>query len=143
MNSPYVYLMNWYYISGFFDADGCVTAIRDRKGKNKTLQISFTNNELEILESIKLFIQNEIDCTGSISRKKARQATHSDSFELKYVFRNATNVAEKIISLHPKKKHRIEVYKKIQEATKRNGKYTEEEDMLRDSLMSEFFKHSG
>ena len=49
--------MNWEYISGFFDADGCITISKPTKNKNKTIQISFHNNEIEILENIKKSIK--------------------------------------------------------------------------------------
>lgn len=65
--------MNWKYISGFFDADGSITLTRNTKNSNKTIQVSFHNNELDILEKIKTFIFENLNVNGSISRKKLKR----------------------------------------------------------------------
>lgn len=132
--------MNWEYISGFFDADGSITLSAQSVNKNKTIQISFHNNEREILESIQDFIFEELNVKGHISLKKARQETHQDSYDLKYVYRNALEVANRLTILHPKKAHRLRVYNLIQEKTKRNGKYTEQELLERRELEENFFQ---
>ena len=132
--------MNWEYISGFFDADGCITLTSTHSGKNKTIQISFHNNEREILESIQSFILQEIEVKGHITIKRAKQDTHKDSYDLKYVYLNALKVANNLISKHPKKKRKIELYNFIQEKTNRNGKYTEQELQERRNLEEQFFQ---
>lgn len=133
--------MNWNYITGFFDADGSITAVVVGKGKNRTIQVSFHNNELTILEEIKKFILDDIGITGTICRKPAKKEAHHDAYELKYLYRNGLTVANKIASIHPKKKHRIKIYNLIQEKTKRNGKYTSEELEERKELIIQFFNH--
>lgn len=132
--------MNWKYITGFFDADGSITMISRNKGKKKSIQVSFHNNELNILEEIQSFILEDINVKGHISMKKAQKETHNDSYELKYIYRRGFEVANHINSLHPKKIHRIKYANLIQKATVRNGKYTEEQKELRDKLVEEFFK---
>ena len=132
--------MNWNYISGFFDADGSITAVANRKGKNKTIQISFHNTQVNILEDIKEFIFEDIGVKGTISVKPAKKENHSTSYDLKYVYAKGLKVANKMSLVHLKKIHRIEVYNKIQLKTKRNGKYTEKEQQERDDLIIEFFK---
>ena len=132
--------MNWEYISGFFDADGSITLSSQIKSKNKTIQVSFHNNEREILESIQSFILEELEVKGHISLKKAKKDTHQDSYDLKYVYLNGLKVVNSITSIHPKKTHRIKIYNLIQEKTKRNGKYTEEELLERKRLELEFFQ---
>lgn len=131
------------YIAGFFDADGSITAVRQHQGKNRTIQISFHNNELLILEKIREFIRNDLQCKGSLSTKSAKKETHSDSYELKYVFRKGLLVGNKMYPfiLHSKKKHRIEIYNKIQNLTKRNGKYSIQEQKERDFLIEKFFSN--
>lgn len=62
--------MTWEYISGFFDADGSISAVRVHSNTNKTIQVSFHNNELRILEEIKSFIFSELGIIGSITKKK-------------------------------------------------------------------------
>lgn len=133
--------MNWDYVSGFFDADGSVTLVNLSNSKNKTIQLSFHNNELSILNSIKTFIDSEIGCNGVISTKKPRKINHSVSFDLKYSYSSALDVANRISTIHPKKKHRIEIYQKIQEVTPRNGKYTDDLRKRRSELEELFWKH--
>jgi len=132
--------MTWEYISGFFDADGSVTLTKVKQGNNKTIQISFHNNEESILKDIQKFILDDIGVKGFISMKKARKYNHSDSYDLKYTYQNGYKVICKLQSIHPKKVHRIETYKKIQECTLRNGKYTEEQLIKRKELEKEFFR---
>ncbi len=133
--------MNWNYISGFFDADGSVTAVTVNKGKNKTIQISFHNTELSILEAIRDFILIEIDVKGFISIKKSKTPNGNISYDLKYVYVRGLKVANRMNLFHPKKVHRIKVYNKIQEKTKRNGKYSIKERQERLDLLESFFKH--
>lgn len=117
--------MNFGYISGFFDADGSISLLSIHKNENKTLQLSFSNNEREILERIQNFLENEMGLKGSISKKRARKDGHSDNFELKYTRNAALELADKLECYHPKKKFRMMValkyYKKV---TCRNGKYS-------------------
>ncbi|HLN72600.1 MAG TPA: LAGLIDADG family homing endonuclease [Prolixibacteraceae bacterium] len=96
--------MTWEYISGFFDADGSITAVRVHSNTNKTIQVSFHNNEIEILEVIKSFIFSELGIMGSITRKKCKKPNHGVAFDLKYSYRNGLLVANRIISYHQKKK---------------------------------------
>jgi len=134
--------MNWNYISGFFDADGYITMVSPNKGKNKTLYVGFTNVELQILEEIRNFILNELNIKGSISKRTSKIETHSDSYDLKYLYNNALKVIECIDSHHPKKKHRKDVisehYLKL---TPRNGKYTDEMKEKREKMVETFFSH--
>ena len=133
--------MNWNYITGFFDADGSVTLSRPDIRKNKTLQLSFHNNEMIILNSIRDFIFKETGYKGSLSCKKARSENHQDSFDLKYSYKAALIIGNKMSSIHPKKKHRIEIYNKIQLVTPRNGKYTKELLEENIKLELEFWNH--
>jgi hypothetical protein len=133
--------MTWDYISGFFDADGSVTVVSNGKGKNKTLQVSFHNNEINILEEIQSFIYEQLNIKGVISLKKSKNIKHQDAYDLKYCFRNALLVANMLKSLHNKKIHRIKIYNIIQLKTNRNGKYTIEEIKEREELVEKFFNH--
>lgn len=133
--------MNWKYISGFFDADGSVTLATHTRGKNRTLQVSFHNNELTILKEIQAYIYEQLNLKGSISTKKARKNTHQDSYDLKYSYSGAMQVANKLDSMHPKKVHRIKIYNAIQEVTPRNGKYSKALLSKREQLEQEFWKH--
>ena len=116
--------MTWEYISGFFDADGSITVAKYQKNEQPTIQISFSNNEKNILEEIRDFIKKEININGSISKKLPKKETHSINYELKYVYKNAYCLSKYLNPLHDKKAYRIKIYEQIQQATPRNGKYT-------------------
>ena len=132
--------MNWDYISGFFDADGSITAITNNKGCNKTIQMSFHNTELDIINSIRAFIKTELGFNGSVSKKKAKKENHKISYELKYCYKQGWQVANKMTLVHPRKKHRVSIYNKIQALTRRSGKYTESEIQERETLIKTFFE---
>ena len=133
--------MNWEYISGFFDADGSVSAMSARKTENKTLQLSFHNNELTILQEIQAFIYKELNLKGKISLKKSKNVNHQDAYELRYLYTQALSVGNRMSILHPKKAHRIKIYNLIQEKTVRNGRYTTEQKKERDDLLDLFLRH--
>lgn len=119
--------MNWDYISGFFDADGSITLSSPGNSKYKTVFLTFHNNERVILEKIEGFIKNELNIKGVIVEKKPKSEKHSPSFDLKYdYFEKSIAIAKELSIYHPKKKHRIEIAKKLAELIPRNGKYTEE-----------------
>lgn len=104
--TPQLQDMNWDYISGFFDADGSVTFSRLGNSKNKTIQISFTNVELSVLEKMREFIEIELDIKGFISTKAPRKSTHKVSYQLNYnYFNKCIKLIDHIKSLHPKKLH--------------------------------------
>jgi len=132
--------MTWDYISGFFDADGSITAVKVHSNTNKTIQVSFHDNELGILEAIKSFIFIELGILGSITKKKCQKINHGIAYDLKYTYKNGLLVANNITSYHQKKIHRIEIYNLIQSKTKRNGKYTIEDRKERDRLIDQFFQ---
>jgi hypothetical protein len=132
--------MNWNYITGFFDADGSVCLATPSVGY-KYLQVSFHNNELNILEDIKTFIDTELDCKGSIVSKKKRSENHNISYDLKYSYRKALQIGNKMDSIHPKKVHRFKVYNELQAVIPRSGTYTEEIKKKREELEKKFMEH--
>lgn len=133
--------MNWKYITGFFDADGSITLAVISRGRKRSPQLSFHNNELEILLDIKEFIQKELGLKGFISSKRKAKEHHNQAYDLKYVdFKKCTEIIKYIKSIHPKKKKRFEVINKLYFFTPRNGKYTEDMLKQRKTLEEEFFK---
>lgn len=133
--------MNWDYISGFFDADGSITLIKVYRNQNRSVNITFTNNEKDLLESIKLFIHEQTNAKGHIVTKKAIKATHQVGYELRYQFQAALTVANHLKSIHPKKVHRIAVANEIDKVINRNGKYSPQELEYRRFLEEKFLTH--
>lgn len=132
--------MNWDYISGFFDADGSITFAKAANSKNKTISINFTNVQKDVLIEISEFIKIELGFKGFISRKPPRKISHKESYQLQYVyFKKCIPLIDKIKTIHPKKKHRFELAKKLYECTPRNGKYSKNKAELRLNLEKDFF----
>jgi len=115
--------MNWNYITGFFDADGCVMYSRPGKTKKRCAVVSFSNVERSILNKIQEFIKNELGYNGSIATKYPRTENESTSYDLKYIHRSAVEVLKRMDTQHPKKRHRKNVLLRIQKQKPRNGKY--------------------
>ena len=133
--------MNWNYITGFFDADGSVTLITRSKGRQKSPQISFHNNDLNILMNIESFIFKTLNLKGHISKKKRTKEHHGQSYDLKYSdFNKCVKIIENIESIHEKKSKRFELIKEIKNLTPRNGKYTEIILNKRKQLEIKFFE---
>ncbi len=117
--------MTWDYITGFFDADGSITLSNPGNSRYKTVSLSFHNNELEILNKIKRFIEKEIGVKGVIVEKKPRSINHNISYDLKYDFFNKVLlISENLKIEHPKKKHRVKIAKELNTIIPKNGKYT-------------------
>lgn len=134
--------MSWDYISGFFDADGSLTLTTNKAQQFKTVQLSFHNNELSILEEIRQFIENELGIKGSIATKKPEKEVHNVAYDLKYVYFSKVNkVLICINSKHPKKSHRIKISFELELVTPRNGKYSDVLLMKRQAKEIEFFAH--
>jgi intein-encoded DNA endonuclease-like protein len=134
--------MSWDYISGFFDADGSLTLTTNKAQQFKTVQLSFHNNELSILEEIRQFIEDELGIKGSIATKKPEKEVHNVAYDLKYVYFSKVNkILNHINSRHPKKSHRIKISFELELVTPRNGKYSDELLMKRKAFENEFFAH--
>lgn len=118
------------YISGFFDADGCISMSKSKKNHLfKTIKIDFTNTQLSILLEIKDYLLEKYGILTTISTKIAKLENHQVSYTLSASSNQRCYELCKIIkSRHPKKKHRINTVLKYHNiVTKRNGKYTPRE----------------
>lgn len=134
--------MDWSYISGFFDADGYITLIRDRVNKPRVAMLGFTNTKREMLEAIQEFIEKETGIKGFISKKKAKKKNHAIGYDLKYVhFPKVMPLFIKMkASIHPKKQKRYKILIDIYQLTPRNGKYPEGMKEKRALLENQFLE---
>lgn len=133
--------MTTQYISGFFDADGSISMSKNSKNDVfKTLKIDFTNNEKEILITIKDFLKL-YNITSTISTKKTSNPSHSINYILSInTNKNCIKLCSLLESLHPKKRHRINtILKYHNKVTIRNGKYTVKEHARKKAYERLFF----
>lgn len=126
------------YIAGFFDADGSVSLIRCARNENRSPQVCFHNSYRSILEAIKDYL----GC-GTITLKRAKKQTHSDSYDLKVTHRQALVVAEKIYPYvrHPAKKERLRLLlEEYLSTTDRQGNYTRKALIAKYDFEERFFQ---
>tara|TARA_R110000868_G_scaffold247511_2_gene503875 strand:+ start:616 stop:1017 length:402 start_codon:yes stop_codon:yes gene_type:complete len=132
--------MNWEYITGFFDGDGSISLVKKNKSREKSPQISFHNNELNILIEIQEFILKELKIKGFISKKKKVKEHHGQQHELKYDgFPKCITISKYLNTKHHKKAKRIALLDLIHAVTPRNGKYNEQTLKTRAELEFQFF----
>jgi hypothetical protein len=134
--------MNWEYISGFFDADGCVTLSRNSKrDKFRSPTIGFTNTQESILKKIQSYIYKETGFKGHIQRLEPKIKTHLPGFELRYIGFNKCSVLSKNIkTIHLKKSKRFKIIDELREGVVKNGKYEPSQIIKKLSLEQKFFK---
>ena len=134
--------MNLDYISGFFDADGCITMARGAKTDLfRAIKIDFTNTKLNILLEIQKFLLDNYGLKLSISTKPAKSEKHQVSYTLSSASnRVCYRLCQLLTSYHPMKRHRIAVVLKYHnQVTKRNGKYNDREKVRRLAYERLFF----
>lgn len=117
--------MNWDYITGFFDGEGCITFVKNTKTSFRTPWLSFTNNELNILVEIQDFISKELQIKGFISKK-----IKGSFINYQLVYSNlpkVLSIIKNIDTIHIKKRDRINmIINELPQITIRNGKYSKE-----------------
>lgn len=134
--------MNLDYISGFFDADDSITMCYNKKSdKFRSIKIDFTNTQLNLLKNIQSFLLNKYNLKLSISTKPARKSNHAISYSLSISSNQACyKLCTLLNSIHPKKKHRINVVLKYHNTvTRKNGKYNNKEIMRKLAYERLFF----
>jgi len=77
LNNPLGYYhnkmeMNWDYVAGFFDGEGCVTLYKEKTNKwGKAVKVSITQKDTESLKEIKKFLHNQgLERVGFYTWKK-------------------------------------------------------------------------
>lgn len=134
--------MNIEYISGFFDADGSITLVKNKKTNQfKSLKIDFCNNYLNILEEIQKYLIKQ-GIKSYLSKKLPKKSTHNINYTLTVQGNYALNLCKILKSKHPKKLHRINSINKYWlQITKRNGKYSINDINRKYAFERLFFHH--
>jgi DNA-binding transcriptional regulator WhiA len=116
--------MDKQYLAGFFDADGYISALKEKKDEERKIVCGFTNTNEELLNKIRFFIEKKLQIKTKLHTKKSKKITHKVGFELRVNGPNALKLLNQIPFLHPKKVKRLSIAVEIQKCTPRNGKYT-------------------
>ena len=118
------------YLAGLIDGDGTISIQADR-GKHKPV-VSISNTNREVLEWCKNLIGQ-----GSISSKKTYKKHHTPSFNLRWEYDIALDIAKKCCPYLIIKKERAECILGWKLVVKRNGKYTPKELRKKEELIAE------
>ncbi len=136
--------MTWDYVSAFLDTDGSICLTRSTKNCEPSLQISFHNSYIELIDALKNFIYNETGIKGSVSTKKKIKLNHLDSYDLKYFGARRVLTLSKYLNLiHPVKSKKLALAKKLVSLTPRNGKYTSKILDERAILINQFHDYNS
>lgn len=108
------------------------------ENKHRNFLLFFTNTDYEIIESIKLFIQRELGIVGITKTNLPRKETHNISYDLIYRHDKAYQVLSNLESFHSKKEKKIRLCHDYK-LTMKKSKYTEEESLVRNNIIQEFF----
>ena len=129
--------LKYAYIAGLIDGEGTITLYKSGKeSKFRYPIISMSSTSMELLE----FVKNTLG--GHIISKKSYESYHKESWEWRIKGCSAISSLGKITPymVEYKKvaraKHIIEKYNEV---TMRNGKYTDEQLMLKMNFQSDFF----
>jgi hypothetical protein len=121
------------YLAGLIDGDGTIS-IHSDSGAHKPM-VSIANTNREVLEWCKNLIGK-----GSISNKKTYKSHHTPSFNLRWEYDIALDVAKKCYPYLIIKKERAGCVLKWKSVVKRNGKYTLKELCRKNELIEEIRK---
>ena len=125
------------YLAGLIDGEGTITLTRKTKNANRTIAISISNTELNLLT-----YSLEIIGAGKIAPKRVTKANHTPAFIYQISGRQALIVIEQILPfLRSYKKERgMLLAKSYIQLTPRNGRYTEELANERELFIKKFFE---
>ena len=107
--------MNWHYISGFVDADGSITLIK-QKGRYYP-RIGFHNTCLEILVQIEKFIKLKLNINGTLTHYLPRTDEGEVQYTLTYSsYKSVLPILARLTLKHPKKMYRVRIIDKVNKA---------------------------
>lgn len=128
-----------YYVAGIIDGEGTITLASgsNSKSRMRVPTISVSSTTIELLE----FLKKRYG--GSISKHKTYQAHHKQSWSWKLVYNKAIDLCNDIhpLLLEPKKRERAKMLASDYKlCTKRNGRYTAQEESVKLDFERRFFE---
>ena len=119
--------MNKHYLAGFFDADGYISAVKEKRDEERKIICGFTNTREELIKVIRMYIETTYKIRMRLSKKDRKKENHEIGFDLKVSGPNAVKLLTILPIKHPKKIKRLALAREIQRLTPRNGKYKEDD----------------
>jgi len=85
--------INWVWLAGFFEGDGCVACFHDKKGNKNynALRVCISQKNLYFLKRLKKHLE-KYNISGSIMEQKG----HKDCYNLLYATRQAESLIQYI-----------------------------------------------
>ncbi len=128
--------MNLDYLAGFIDGEGTIGF--EKSPGRYVPYISISNTNLDVLEKIKNFLQEE-GINSKLDARKQRNERWAVSYVLlirwQYAVKLASKLKERLVIKRKQAELLADVYPVI---TPRNGKYTEEMILKKINLINEF-----
>jgi len=123
------------YLAGLIDGEGTITLSRRNLNKHRSLVVTVSNTELNILKHVQ-----DITGVGKITNKRITKANHTPSFTYQVANRQALDILKQIADhLQSYKAHRahlaIQDYTRL---TPRNGRYTPAQLQERTQFIEKF-----
>ena len=129
------------YMVGILDGEGSVQLLKvSHNHCFKSPVITISNNDLNILNIFKDVYG------GTIVKKKIYKDNHKQSYEWKATYHKAIKIMKDLrpYMRHSEKIRRVDlILNKYLKLTKRNGKYSKEEIILKQEFEKEFFHPSN
>lgn len=124
------------YLAGVIDGEGTITLTKTHRGENRRPVVSISSTELPLL----LYVRSVIGA-GRITNKRRSQSHHSASFAYTLFSRQALTLLARLAHyLRTYKSERarllLEEYVNV---TPRNGRYTSQQRLARQSFEERFF----
>ena len=123
------------YIAGLIDGEGSISLTRRHKNENRQLEISISNNDLNLLH----YVRNASG-TGRIVKKKTYSKKHSPGASYIISNRQALDLLQQISPylLTYKALRAKLVLDNYLRLTPRNGRYSDEMKIERDKFVAQF-----
>jgi len=106
-------LMDYSYVGGFTDADGCIGVVKQRyKGRDKIchrLKLTIVQNNLEVLEHIQKIIGEK----SFISKLKRDSSSNRQCYSLNYDSAHAHRAIQKVEPFLRRKQYEAEIAQKF------------------------------
>ena len=122
------------YLAGFFDADGYITASRNKESEERKIVCGFTNTNKELLDLMQKYIEKTFKIKSYYGMQKKRKESHKTPFDLRIQGPNVVKLLTQLPIKHSKKVKRLIIAVEIQKCTIRNGKYKEDQLQYRRML---------
>lgn len=125
------------YVAGIIDGEGSIMLQSFHKNQLPSPCVSVASNSMELL----IYLKQIISCGVIVKKKNYNTEKHHDSYTFYVRYNNAINLLTEIepyLIIESKKKRAKLIIEKYKILTPRNGRYSEEQLLLKELFYKEF-----